>query len=90
MGPVLGQGSSGGALASQLNLDLNVNDYFKSSIDEESYGEVRLQPLMWEDDLVQGAEGVTEAQVGNIKLSKVMNSMQLKIHLTKSKYIVVG
>ena len=89
-GPVLGQGSAGGALASQLNLDLGVGDYFNGSQDEEMYGVVRLQPLMWIDDLARGAADVSDTRAGNVKLHKVMQSMQLKIHPTKSNYIVFG
>ena len=48
--PVTGQGGGGAALASALNLDLDLDSYFKGSIDEEGYGRVRLQPLIYMDD----------------------------------------
>ena len=43
-GELCGQGSTGAALASQLDIDLGVNSYFKSSRDEIKYGKVRVQP----------------------------------------------
>ena len=44
-GEVVGQGSGGAALVSQLKVDKVVDSYFSSSKDEECYGGVRLQPL---------------------------------------------
>ena len=52
--------------------------------------EARLHPFMWVDDLAREAEGVSETRGGNLKLSKIMGSMELTIHPTKSKYIVSG
>ena len=44
-GPMTGQGGGGVALASAVILDRGINYYFAGSIDEESYGEVRLISL---------------------------------------------
>ena len=54
-GEILGQGSSGAAIISQKNLDYHVNSYFSGSMDEEYYGEIRLQPLSFMDDLLRCA-----------------------------------
>jgi hypothetical protein len=43
VGEVIGQGTVGGALASQVNIDKGVDRYFRGSCDETSYGTVRLQ-----------------------------------------------
>ena len=41
VGDCLGQGSSGGALASQVNLDHGLQSYFSGSTDVVCYGGVR-------------------------------------------------
>ena len=57
-GAVLGQGSKGAGLMSMRNLDSVVNDYFAGSEDEDVIGSVRLQPLIWVDDLLRSSQGV--------------------------------
>ena len=42
VGEVVGQGTMGGALVSQLNVDKGVGDYFEGSKDEATYGSIRL------------------------------------------------
>lgn len=54
---VLGQGSKGGGLGSMLNLDDGVSDYLADCSDEDVYGSVRLQPLIWVDDVIRSAQG---------------------------------
>ena len=44
VGEIIAQGSAGGALVSQVNLDIGVNEMFQGSSDEASYGHIRLQP----------------------------------------------
>ena len=51
-GPLIGQGGVGASLASQLNLDIGINNYFVDSQDEVFYGEVRMQPLTFMDDCI--------------------------------------
>ena len=58
-GPVTGQGGGGAALASALNLDMGLNSYFQGSKDEECYGTVRLQPLVYMDDTARASDSVT-------------------------------
>ena len=55
------------------NLDSVVDDYFSGSEDEDGIGSVRLQPLIWLDDLLRSPQGVQEVRNGNQKL---MNSHQ--------------
>jgi hypothetical protein len=54
VGDVIGQGTAGAALVSQLNLDRGLMDYFGESQDEKRYGSVRLQPLAYQDDIMKG------------------------------------
>ena len=83
-GAVLAQGSKGGGLGSMRNLDKGVCDYFEGSEDEAVYGAVRLQPLIWVDDLLRSSGGVQEVRCGNIKLAEMCKDMCLEIHPTKS------
>ena len=50
-GELVGQGSGGAALVSALNLESAVNGMFEGSGDELSYGKIRFQPLLFQDDL---------------------------------------
>ena len=89
-GPLVGQGGVGSSLASQLNIDMAVDSYFRGSRDEECYGSVRLQPLLWQDDLGALYSEVRLAQASDIRLSFVMKEKGLEIHPVKSGYLVFG
>ena len=51
VGDCIGQGTSGGALVSQVNLDHGLQSYFSGSTDELCYGSIRVQPLAYQDDV---------------------------------------
>ena len=89
-GPVTGQGGGGAALASALNLDRGLYTYFRGSKDEECYGEVRLQPLTYVDDILRGTTDINSLRAGNVKLNSVLIEKQLEAHPTKSCYLVYG
>ena len=89
-GEVLGQGSAGGGLVSQLKVDLGVDSYFSGSSDEECYGGVRLQPMSWQDDVVGLAGEVRLAQASLGRLSYFVQESQLQVHPDKSTYSVFG
>ena len=72
LGEVIGQGSVGGALASQANIDHRLNSYFRGSWDETCYGCVRMQPLSFQVDIARIATNIKSAQAGNIKISSLM------------------
>ena len=61
---VVGQGTSGASLVSQLNIENGVNSYFHGSSVKSFYGTVRLQPILFMDDCMRLADGVREAQAG--------------------------
>ena len=89
-GAVLGQGSKGAGLGSMRTLDKLVEDYFSGSEDEDVIGSVRLQPLIWVDDLLRSSQGVQEVRNGNLKLERMVKEMCLEIHPSKSNYLVIG
>ena len=90
VGEVIGQGTVGGALASQVNIDRGIDRYFCGSKDEVSFGTVRLQPMVFQDDVARLAWDIKSAQAGNLKLSYVMREKQLKVHPDKTGYIAIG
>ena len=83
---VVGQGTSGASLVSQYNADSGINSFFAGSEDESFYGSVRLQPLLFMDDCIRLADGVREAQAGNVKLSYALREKLLTYHKTKSTW----
>lgn len=89
-GPVVGQGSSGAALVSQRYLDHTIDYYFKDSSDEDYYGELRLQPLLFQDDLIRSTVNVANTRAGNTRLDTSLKEMALESHPTKSGYLVCG
>ena len=90
VGNVVGQGSAGAALVSQVNLDNGLMEYFEDSNDEIQYGGVRMQPLAYQDDILRGSKDVLSAQVGNIKLSAMLDEKGLEAHPDKTCFIVCG
>ena len=67
-GECVGQGSLDGALVSAVNIDNGVNDFFHDSHREIYYANVRVQPLLYQDDVLRVAEDVVSAQCGNDKM----------------------
>ena len=51
VGDCLGQGTAGAGLVSQENLDHGLNGYFKSSKEVMYFGDTRIQPLSYQDDV---------------------------------------
>jgi hypothetical protein len=89
-GSMIGQGTVGGALVSQANLDRGMVEMFSGSEDEVSYGGVRVLPLMFQDDIMRATDSVASARAGNIKVAAVMRSKQLCLNVDKTGYIIFG
>ena len=89
-GPVTGQGGGGAAPASALNLDRGVETYFRGSKDEDAYRRVKLQPLIYVDDLLRSNHNMNCLRDGNIKLDFLLREKQLEAHPTKSGYLIFG
>ena len=54
------------------------------------YGDVRLQPMAYQDDIMKGSKYVIGAQAGNTKLSAMFKDKSLTAHPDKTCYIVCG
>ena len=84
---VVGQGTGGASLASSLNIDIGVKSYFHDSIEETFYGRIRLQPLIFCDDLNRLANIVRKIRSWLIKLDFVMKEKHLIFHPEKCIYL---
>ena len=82
-GELCGQGSGGASLASQLDIDLGIKNYFENSQDEAIYGSVRIQPQTFQDDIQRCAKNVSDARVGNLKLYRMHSERLLSCHPKK-------
>ena len=90
VGDCIGQGTAGGAIVSAANLDQGLKQYFNDSKDEVYFGNVRLQPVAYQDDLGHANKDVQQAQVGNTKLACMLQDKGLQAHEDKTCYIVFG
>ena len=90
VGEVVGQGTIGGALVSQLNVDKGLEEYFAGSSDEATYGSLRLQPVAFQDDILRLSGDVMSARVGNLKLKWLMEDKQLECHADKTGFVILG
>ena len=90
IGAVIGQGTIGGAIASQGSLDDGIRGQFQGSQEELRYGSVEMGPLLFQDDLLEGSPGVIEARAANIRVSMVMKEKQLSLNEDKSVCLVWG
>ena len=81
---LVGQGTQGGALISGLNIDRGVNDYFENSNNEVCYGSVRLQPVLFQDDVVHMSTSRMACQAACSRMEAIMKSKQLLVHPSKS------
>ena len=77
-------------MASQLDIDLGVQSYFRSSTDEISYGRVRVQPKEFQDDILHAVPEVSSARIGNIKMSMMLRECFLRCHPLKTCCLVYG
>ena len=69
---IVAQGSGGAELVSGLDIDRGLESQFSGSIDEISYGCVRLQPLAYQDDIARLAEDIPTTNYGNVKISNML------------------
>ena len=65
-------------------------EYFGDSEHEKAYGNIRIQPLAYQDDILRGSKNLLEAQVGNIKLAAMLRDKGLDAHPDKTCFIVCG
>ena len=54
------------------------------------YGQIKIKPLLFQDDIWNASKSLESAQLANIKMEKLMESKLLDLHQDKSCYIVAG
>ena len=86
MGKNVTQGSIGGAILSSANLDKTLLAYFGDS--ELSYGDRRLQPITFQDNICRLTGSVDCGQKGNIMIEAAMKRLQLDLFISKCSVIV--
>ena len=89
-GEIVGQGTVEGAVMSAINLDNGCRDFFQNSEEEVVFGEVKLGPILFQDDIARLSLTVSGAQAGNDKMEGVVERKLMNFNLEKSCYIVIG
>ena len=91
VGAVVGQGTLGGALVNQAVLDQGISEQFAPGGENElTYGSVPLSPLIFQDDLINGAEGIKESRSACVKMDRVVKRLSLSLNKDKSLCIALG
>ena len=89
-GDLVGQGTAGAGLVSQLNLDMGLQQYFSGSDEEIYYGaDVRIEYTAYQDDVGKPSRGVREAQGHMNKLAYMCQDKGLEAHPDKTGYILI-
>ena len=90
VGETISQGSIDAGIVSSSNLSSGVEDFFSDSEFEGFYGLLRLQPLLYQDDLFRFCYDRLSAQMGNDRLQNLAETKLLDYHVDKSKIVIVG
>ena len=89
-GETVGQGTLEGAVISAVSLDKGVEEYFGDSEDEMRYAGLRLQPLLFQDDISRLANNPASLQAGNDRLEVMAETKLLDFNLEKSGFMQIG
>ena len=87
-GDLVGQGTAGAGLVSQLNLDRGMQNYFHSSSDELYYGKVRVEYSAYQDDVGKPSGSVKDASIHMLKMANMLMDKGLEAHPSKIGYIL--
>ena len=90
VGDCLGQGTSGAGLVSAANLDLGLQKEFNHSKDVMYYGQVRVQPLSYQDDVGSLCTSVSMLRKHARKMTDMLKHKILDAHPDKSGYLLLG
>ena len=67
-----------------------MNDFFCDSEYEVNYGEVALQPLLYQDDVARLSTDLESVQMGNTRMEALAETNLLDYNLDKSCFVVIG
>ena len=90
VGDCLGQGTAGAGLVSAANLDLGLQKYFNKSLNVMNYGDVKLQPLSYQDDIGTPCTGIEMARGQAQSMSRMLKEKSLEAHNDKSGILILG
>ena len=90
VGDCLGQGTAGAGLVSAANLDIGLQDHFNQSSTVMHYGDVRLHPLCYQDDVGTMCTNLDMAKNQADKLSNMLKEKTLQAHPDKSGILIMG
>ena len=90
VGDCLGQGTAGAGLVSAANLDLGLQKHFNRSNKVMYFGNVRLQPLCYQDDVGTMCANIDMAKNQAERLSKILKEKTLQAHPDKSGILILG
>ena len=91
VGAVVGQGMLGSALVSQAVLDEAGMEHFPPGGElQMEYGDVPLAPMMWLDDVINGAEDLGEARRVNERINMLLKQRGLSLNQDKSVCLIIG
>ena len=84
----LGQGSHGGAIVSSANICDGITEFFENSEDEISYGNTKINPCLFQDDVIRCTTTVAGAQAGLDRMEQVIESKLLDLHIDKTCHLI--
>jgi len=91
VGPIVGQGTIGGAIISQVLLDYAIlNEFEPWSPGEINYVGVQMNPMLFQDDIMHLITNVNAAHIGNYKMNKIEKKTSLNYNDTKCYYGIIG
>ena len=90
VGDCLGQGTAGAGLVSAANLDLGLQKLFNKSNKVMHFGNVRLQPICYQDDVATMCASVDMAKSQAESLSQILKEKTLQAHPDKSGLLILG
>ena len=90
IGEIWGQGTIESAIVSSNNLDAGVGDFFQTSDFEFFFGSLRLQPLLYQDDLLRACSDPVSAQHGIDRLQNLAETKLLDYNWSKCSHIFMG
>ena len=87
--------ADGSEIISINNYEMPARQYvgrfnFKGSDQEVGYSDLRLQPLLFQDDIARLCTSRDSAQAGNIKIEACLETKLLDPNTDKTVYIIMG
>ena len=89
-GDNVAQGTVEGATISAKNIDKDLDEKFSQSYHEISYGNLNLQPLLFQDDVMRASESIESLIFGNQIIDHIMKEKVLELNTDKSNYMLIG